>query len=196
MFIQTIRGRVRDADLFRAQGERWDAELRPGATGFLGSTWGVSPDGVGFVAARFDSEASARANSERPEQGAWWAATEPAFEEVSFRDSADVDTMLDGGSDAAGFVQVIEGRVHDQDAARAMLRDAEGALRASRPDIVGGVMAWHGDGGGFTQIMYFRSEAEARSGETGEMDEDVDRQYREMMAAEPSFLDLSDPMLR
>lgn len=194
MFIQTLQGRLRDADLFQRQGERWNAELRPGATGFLGSTSGVTSDGVGFVAARFDSAESARANSERAEQGAWWAETEKAFEEVSFHDCDEVDEMMGGGSDEAGFVQVIQGRVRDQDSARAMLRDAQPRLAEGRPDVLGGVMAWHGDGGGFTQVMYFRSEAEARAGE-GQMDDEVDRQYREAMAAEPTFLDLTDPVL-
>ncbi|MEZ5144557.1 MAG: hypothetical protein R2726_18895 [Acidimicrobiales bacterium] len=194
MFVQTIQGRLRDPERFRAQGERWNAELRPGATGFLGSTSGVTADGTGFVAVRFASEADARANSERAEQGAWWAEMEPAFADITFRDCADVDELMGGGSDEAGFVQVIQGRVKDQASARQMLHDMTPQLAEDRPDVLGGVMAWHGDDGAFTQIMYFRSEAAARAGEASEADEETDRQYRDIMAAEPTFLDLTDPV--
>jgi hypothetical protein len=193
MLLQLIQGRVHDAELYRRQNERWLAELKPGATGYLGCTWGISPDGVAFMAARFESPAAAQTNSDRPEQGTWWAETEKAFDDVTFRDCTDIDTMFGGGSDEAGFVQVIQGRVKDQEAARAMMRDAEDQLVATRPDILGGVMAWHGDAGEFTQIVYFRSESEARSGETSEANDDVDRQYTDMMAEEPTFIDLPEP---
>ena len=54
-------------------------------------------------------------------------------------------------------------------------------------------MAWHGDGGGFTQLVYFRSEDAARSGERDDSGSDVDRQYQEMLAGEPTFIDLTEP---
>jgi hypothetical protein len=73
------------------------------------------------------------------------------------------------------------------------MTEGEPELRASRPEILGGIMAWHGDGGGFTQVMYFRSESEARSGETAMEDDDVGSEYAAMMAVEPTFLDLPDP---
>jgi hypothetical protein len=104
-----------------------------------------------------------------------------------------VDTMMGGGSDDAGFVQVITGRVKDEAAARTMIADAEEQLSSTRPDILGMTMAWHGDGGGFTQLVYFTTEAAARAGERDGADEDIDRQYQDMMAAEPTFIDLTDP---
>ena len=63
----------------------------------------------------------------------------------------------------------------------------------ARPDILGGTMAWHGSDGEFTQIMYFTSEEAARSGEVSPAEEAVDAQYRDMMAGEPTFIDLPDP---
>ena len=42
MFIQVITGKVTDADGFRRQDQKWNDELRPGATGFLGSTAGTT----------------------------------------------------------------------------------------------------------------------------------------------------------
>src|SRR3954451_706037 len=134
MFIQIISGRISDPEHFRSQDERWIDELKPGASGYLGSTSGITPDGVGVVVARFESAAAAKANSERPDQGAWWTDTEKAFEDVDFQDCADVDTMMGGGSDDAGFVQVIRGRVTDQSDARAMLAEADDRLGEMRPD--------------------------------------------------------------
>ena len=51
MFIQVITGKVTDADGFRRQDQKWNDELRPGATGFLGSTAGTTSDGRFLVAA-------------------------------------------------------------------------------------------------------------------------------------------------
>jgi hypothetical protein len=97
--------------------------------------------------------------------------------------------MMGGGSDTAGFVQVIEGRAKDRESARRMMRDAEGQLTRDRPEILGGLVAWHGDDGEFTQVVYFRSEDEARAGEA----EGADQRYQDMMAGEPTFIDLRDP---
>ena len=63
MFVQVIEGKVSDRAALRRQLDRWNDELRPGATGFLGSTSGVTDDGVGFTIARFESAAAATANS-------------------------------------------------------------------------------------------------------------------------------------
>ena len=193
MFMQIIQGRVTDSDRFLAEAGRWPIDLKPGATGYLGCTWGVASDGTGFVAARFDSKEAATRNSQRPEQAAWWQRMAPAFGDVSFHDCTDVDTMVGGGSNEARFVQVIQGRAKDQAAARIMLRDSEGQLSEGRPDILGVVMAWHGDTGEFTQMVYFRSEQDARAGEGSATDDEVDNQYRDMMAVEPTFIDLTDP---
>ena len=51
MFVQIIEGRTSDAAGLMRMGERWEAELRPGATGFLGATIGVTADGR-FINAR------------------------------------------------------------------------------------------------------------------------------------------------
>src|SRR4051794_8975001 len=67
MFVQVIEGRVADAERLRDLMERWSTELRPGATGFLGSTAGVTDAGMAIAFARLDSAESARANSQRPE---------------------------------------------------------------------------------------------------------------------------------
>src|SRR5687768_13252868 len=115
MFVQVIKGRTSDAAGLRRQLERWTAELKPGAAGFVGSTSGVSDDGTFIALARFADAAAAKANSDRPEQGAWWTETSKYFDgEPSFRESTDVATMFDGGSNDAGFVQVMEGTAVDR----------------------------------------------------------------------------------
>jgi hypothetical protein len=163
MFVQVITGQVADADGFEAALDRWQREVRPGAVGFLGSTGGVTPDGRAVVLARFESEEAARANSERPEQGAWWAEAEKCFGgPVTFHDCTEVDTFRGGGTDDARFVQVMTGRA-DRRRMRQMDERAEPFLPDLRPDLLGSVRAWHGDE--YTEAAYFTSEAEARAGE-------------------------------
>ena len=194
MFMQVIQGHVRDADELRRRAEAWREQLMPGAAGFLGSTMGVTPDGTGVVIARFDSETSARANSERPEQGAWWADTEKVFDgAVEFIDCPDCDTIMGGGSDDAHFVQLIECRVKDRDAMRAAGREMERRMRETRPDILGGVMGWK-DEHECVQVMYFDDEAHARAGERTMGESPDAMRWAEMVDGQPRFLDLADPI--
>lgn len=193
MFVQIIQGKVRDRDLLERQASAWQQQIRPRAQGYLGTTRGVTADGTAIVIARFESQDAARANSERPEQTAWWEATAPAFDgEVTFHDCTDVDVMFDGGSDMAGFVQVMEGRAVDPAAMRAAGQSMESDLRASRPDILGGIVAWHGDRD-FTQIVYFTSEDDARKGESTMEDDAGTAQWQSMIDGPMSFLDLREP---
>src|SRR6478735_10243916 len=91
MFVQTIRGKVTDPDAVRPVVDRWMKDLGPTAKGWLGSTSGITDDGQLFVLARFESEDAARANSDRPEQGEWWAEMEKLFDgEATFQDSNNV----------------------------------------------------------------------------------------------------------
>ena len=96
MFIQVIQGKVANAEGLQAAMDRWKQDLQPGATGWLGSTSGITDDGTFIASVRFESEDAARRNSMRPEQGAWWAETEKCFSgPVSFFDCPQVD-VLDG----------------------------------------------------------------------------------------------------
>ena len=193
MFIQIIKGKVGDAELLRQQNDRWLSDIKPGAVGYLGSTTGVTPDGIAVFVARFESEDAAQANGQRPEQGTWWEATAPAFDgEVTFHDCKDVDLMFGGGSDAAGFVQLIEARAVDPAAMRAAGLAMEDDLRAMRSDILGGIIAWHGDRE-FTQVMYFTSEDAAHQGEAQMQDDPQLAQWQAMLEGPMSFLDLREP---
>ncbi len=196
MFVQIIEGRTADAEGLQRQGDRWQADLRPGATGFLGVTSGVTSDGRALTIVRFDSEASARANSERPEQGAWWAETEKYYDgDIAFAESSDVSEFRGGGSDAAGFVQVM--KVTGTDRTQVEHMDAAFEQHADlRPDVLGGLRAWTG-ADAYIEAAYFTSEADARAGEQTEMPEAVQALMAgyESVLANTEFFDLTDPQL-
>jgi len=163
MFIQVIQGRATSPDGIRSQMDRWKVELQPGAEGWLGSTSGVTDDGWFIAVARFASEELARRNSDRPEQGAWWNEAARHLAEVVFHDSTRVHTYKDGGSDEAGFVQVIQGHSPDMERLAALGRAREEVMAEQAPHILGMTVAEHADRpGDFTQTVYFTSEEEAR----------------------------------
>jgi len=192
MFVQVIEGKIKDPDLFRRQGERWRKELKPGAKGYLGHTGGITADGVAVDVVRFESEADARANSDRAEQGAWWNETEKAYDgPVTFIESADTDVLFGGGSNDAGFVQIMKGKVNDAAAFRKWGKAHEGDLKKIRPDLIGGVDVYQPDGS-FVSVAYFTSEAEARKNEQAMGQDPMMGEYMSHMAGEMQFLDLTE----
>ncbi|HEV8557426.1 MAG TPA: hypothetical protein VGR06_13630, partial [Actinophytocola sp.] len=103
MFIQVIQGQVSDAGELRAALDRWVEGLAPGASGWLGSTAGVTDDGRFVALVRFESEEAARRNSDRPSQDQWWTETSKLFSgDATFHDCRDAERFLRGGSDDAG----------------------------------------------------------------------------------------------
>jgi hypothetical protein len=199
MFIQVITGKTTDPEAFAARGESWETEIKPGAKGFLGSTSGLTEDGRFIVVARFDSPESAQANNDRPEQAAWWAVTEKVVEGVEFKNSTDIVTLLGGGSDDAGFVQVMRGRVTDAAKLAELRKDLatmEKVFSEARPDVVGETIALHDDGT-YTDVVYFTSQTEARANEAKEMPADAQAMFEALMSAVAidEYLDLTDPVL-
>ena len=157
-----------------------EEELSPGAEGWLGGTYGMTDDGQFVGVVRFESREAAARNSLRPEQGAWWEEVSRCFDgEVTFHDCDDAIMMLDGGSDDAGFVQVIQGRLEDP-AFRDVHVAADGRAPRGAPEIIGGTIAIDEDGW-FTETMSFRSEAEARAGEAKEMPDEMAEQWNREM---------------
>ena len=203
MFVQVIRGKVSDPDAVRALADRWKQELAPSATGWLGSTSGITDDDELFVLVRFESEDAARANSDKPEQGAWWAAMEKALDgEATFQDSNDVWVESSGGDpDAARFVQVMTGQTRDPARSRELVSNSQPAMRALRPDILGSVTVGH-DEGKWTMVVYFASEEEAREGERKDIPQELQKELQstmeEMMSlavGQPEYLDLKRPSM-
>jgi hypothetical protein len=127
MFVQVITGKVVDEASVREQDARWQRDLRPGAAGYLGSTWGTTIDRRFVATIRFDTPESARRASDRPEQ-----------------------------------------------------------------------IACHDDGDGYTDIVYFTSEAEARAGEqkpaTGDAKDLLDQVMSAITVDE--YFDLANPTLQ
>ncbi|MEP7201389.1 MAG: hypothetical protein ABI894_02210 [Ilumatobacteraceae bacterium] len=198
MFAQVIEGKVSDKAGLRRQMDKWAAELRPGATGFLGSTSGVTDDGIGFAIARFESAAAAKANSQRAEQGQWWSETEKCYDgTVSFSDSDDVEEFLGGGSNDAGFVQVMKiADGPDRATVTNLDQQFEKHAKTWRPDLIGGVRVWTGTTS-TVEVNYFRSEEDARRNESKEPPPELAElfaQYADVMA-KTEFLDLRDPWL-
>lgn len=197
MFIQIIQGTCSKQDEMRALTDRWTAELAPGATGWLGGTFGFTDDGQSIAVVRFESREAAAANSERPEQAAWWAEAEQLYDgPVEFHDCDRVTLLLGGGSDDAGFVQIIRGKLDNPDAIETGMRETESLLHEARPDILGSTLAIEDDGT-FVETIFFTDEAAAREGEAKAMPEsgeaaEMMRQWEEM-THDVQYLDLHHP---
>jgi hypothetical protein len=195
MLIQVIEGKARDVEGLKARGDSWDAELKPGAVGYLGSTGGVTSDGTAVTVARFESPEAAAANSARPEQGAWFAQTAALYDgDVSFADFELEQMSGGGGSDEAGFVQILRGRTKDAARMRELGEELSKAMPSLRPDYLGGYTAIRDDGE-FVSVNYFTSEQDARKGEAQEYPPEVQALFDEMFADSEGlrFIDLSDP---
>ena len=197
MFVQVIEGKTSDPAAINAQGDRWQQEVRPGAIGYLGVTAGVTADGRSIAIVRFEDEASARANAARPEQTAWFEGMAKLYDDApTFTESSDVTEWMGGGSNDAGFVQVMKSTGAD----RAQVEKMDAAFEPfadQRPDLLGGLRIWTGPGSCF-DVAYFTSEDDARKGEQAE----VPAEMKELMSefeegmGEIEYFDLTDPQLR
>ena len=199
MFVQVIQGRSSNGDGLRAAMDRWMEDLAPGAVGWLGSTAGVTDDGRAIAVARFESEEAARRNSDRPEQGRWWAEVEKLYEgAVTFRESTDVSVDLQGDPDRATFVQVMRGRTSDPRRARELMKQEPEQWAAFRPDVLGSLEIGHDDGA-YTVVLYFTSEADAREGERKEVPLELRatmEQMDKLAVGETEYFDLKQPEIR
>lgn len=196
MFVQVIEGKVSDPAAVKELVDRWVADLSSGAGGWLGTTAGVTSSGRMVAVVRFEDEAAARRNSDRPEQGAWWAKMSKLIEdEPVFRDSDRVMVDVRGNPEDAGFVQVMQGGSTDPDRAWKVMEADDTDWSAFRPDIIGSLNIGHA-GGKWTMVNYFTSEAEAREGEKKEPTAEMQAQMEELMSlsdGEPEFLDITEP---
>ena len=195
MFLQIIQGQVGDVAGARQAIERWQLDLAPGAPGWLGATYGITDDGTLLAVVRFESKETAQRNSARPEQAAWWPELERCFAgPVTFHDCDDVMLLLSGGSDQAGFVQVIQGWVRDRDRMHALVAQSGDVVAKVRPDVIGATVAID-DAGFLTETIAFTSEQQARAAEQQEMPADAARLLDEEMSLldDVRFLDLREP---
>ena len=198
MFVQVFQGPVSDPAQVKKVLDRWMVELAPTADGWLGSTAGVTEDGTFVALARFDSEEAAGRNSERPEQGEWWAQMSECFSSTPvFHESSAVDVDDHGDLDSAGFVQVMQGRTSDMARAHELMTDDDPAWQDYRPEVLGSISLGHEDDG-WTMAIYFTSEAEARAGEQKEPPETIAKAMAELdglSIGETTYLDLHEHWL-
>lgn len=196
MFIQVIQGQVEDAKQVRDALDRWAQNLGPDASGWLGTTAGVTEDGRFIALARFDSEEEARRNSDRPEQDQWWAETSTLFSgEPKFLEGTRVVVDVISDPDEAGFVQVMQGRGSDPDRAWELMGEDSAEWAAFRPDVIANVGANH-EGGAYTMAIYFTSEEAAREGERKEVPLELRARMEELdklSIGVPEFFDLKQP---
>lgn len=193
MFVQVVQAKTKDKAGVKEMWDRWNREVKPAASGYLGATGGVTDDGDLLVIARFESQEAAERNNNIPEQQQWYSEFEKYAEgQPTFTNYTNVELQDGGGSDDAGFVQVIRVKGGDPEAFRALDDEIADKMRALRPDVIGSVNAWEGDD--VTTTIYFTSEAEARKNESNPEFQELSKRYMEM-TGEPAFYDLKDPWL-
>lgn len=192
MFIQMVQGRCSRQDEMRALVDDWSATMadRPG---WLGGTYGFTDDGRFLGVVRFDSAEACRESAAQPDAALWWASAASLCDGAcEVHESGDVTMMLDGGSDDAGFVQVMTGRVGDADRIRHLVSDEMSSmLHQARPEILGATMAIEADGH-FVETIAFTDEDSARRGEQLEMPDDVREEIGAAMA-DVAYADLHRP---
>jgi hypothetical protein len=198
MFVQVIQGQVADAEELHAAIDRWAQDLAPGASGWLGTTAGVTEDGRFIALARFETEEAARQNSARSEQDQWWSETSKLFSgEVTFHDSTEVDVDTPGDPGEASFVQVMQGRTSDTKRSRELMQLDPDVWANYRPDVLGSLAVTYDDGA-YTTAIYFTSEEEARQGEQKEPPPELASAMDEMNSlsvGEMDFFDIKQPWL-
>jgi hypothetical protein len=199
MFVQVIQGQVTDAEQAHTAMDRWMEELAPEASGWLGTTAGVTADGKFIALARFDSADAARRNSAKPEQDKWWHEFSSLLSDgnATFHDTEDVVLDLHGDPDTAGFVQVMQGAGGNPERAREVMGQHRDEWAAFRPEILGSEVALYDDGD-YTIAVYFTNEAEAREGERKEVPAELQADMDEMnslAAGPPTFYDIQQPWL-
>ena len=151
VFVQVVRGVVRDPEETFARLDLWLQRLGPVTSGWLGTTAGVTADRelVSFV--RFASAADARRSSDRVEQGQWWAESAHVFAgDVTFDNYDEITLFGDGGSETAALVDVLIGRVPR----RKDLPQLAEQGKPLGPGVIGGLVGLHDDGH-LTQATYF-----------------------------------------
>lgn len=162
VFVQIIQARAADAEALRAHHERWIEDLAPGADGWLGSTAGVSTEGEYIALVRFASAEAARRNSQREEQGVWWSQLEALTDsELTVQNCREVAELAGGGSDEAGLVEIFQGRAPDIHEVLERIAETEEETLPHRPRLIGGYIVAHGEGPGFTEVLYYPSEEAA-----------------------------------
>jgi hypothetical protein len=193
VFIQIVQGSCTRREELHSVVDEWCVDMadRPG---WLGGTFGFTGNGSFVGVVRFETSAAAHENARRPESAMWWAAAAALFDSPPrCHESDDVLMMMAGGSDNAGFVQVIQGRIKDSALLRTMTGDSRliSMLHEARPDIIGATLVIEEDGS-FTETIAFTSENAAREGERADLPAEVANALDGSME-DVTYTDLHEP---
>lgn len=191
MFIQMVQGACTHQDDMRMLVDDWCGEMAD-QPGWLGGTYGFTDDNSFVGVVRWDTRAACQAYCDRMDAAWWWAGACEVMDGMpEVHQSDDVTMMLEGGSDDAGFVQIMHGKVGDADLLRKMSTDQEmtAMLHQARPDIIGSTLLIEDDGT-FVETISFTDEESARIGEKQEMPPAADMEHA---IREVHYMDLHHP---
>lgn len=193
MFIQVIQAKSSKRDEVRQLMDEWRDLPGNESSGWLGGTYGFTDDDEFFGVVRFESKEAAMANSARPETDAMAQKMGALMEgPPEFHDCDDVTEWMGGGSDDAGFVQIMRGKTDDPDGLKEFAGRDSAELREMRPDIIGGTLGIEPDGT-WTQTIYFTDEASAREGEKNEAPPEVREEMQAAFGDDVTYYDLHEP---
>jgi hypothetical protein len=195
MFVQVVEAGGGDRDRLRSHWERGAAQL-DGADGWMSATAGITDEGRLVGVLHFASAEAAERAGRRPDRQAWWRELEGLA-----RDGVAVDTcaatgrIAGGPPSEAGVVVVLRGRATDLTDVLHRLAETEESIIAGRPALLGGFVAAHADGEGFTEALYFRDEQALQGGGDPVETELSHVQELSGYVSQVRRLDLHDPWL-
>ena len=193
MFVEVIQGMATDPLKVHQKLDRWVSDIAPHAPGWHDTTAGVAADGRFIAMIRFDST-----DAPIPGHDQWRTETMALLDGDSSHLVYDrVVVLKERGVGAAGFVQIVLGRVHDPAAAETYLKDFDQIVAPLRPDSTGRVMASRADGH-FVGAFSFSSEHDARIGEAQDVSSDVAEMIQRGTAlgdGRAQYIDLTDPWI-
>lgn len=195
MFVHLTLGTAADSGGLRQQWGRWHDDVAPGSAGWLRSVAGVTGDGRAVLCHFFDSVEAAGASSERPEHAAWWSGTETCLGlPLVSLETGDVHVEAPHEAAGAGFVQVMRATVQDRARFERVEEEIGPLFMEARPDFLTGYRAWFPDGS-LAAIDFFRSEAEARAGESAPMPDRLREGFQEWLGllTATEWYDLAEP---
>ena len=176
MMLQLVLASGADEEQLQRDLRRWADESRAdvaGATRAFTSTAGLTGDGRAVVVTRGGGD---------PGTLAWWSSPDTCLPApLTVLATTDVTAVEVGDAGEAGFVQVMRARVPDRARFEALEAEIGPAFVAFRPDFLAGFRAWFDDGT-VAAVDYFRSEAEARAGESRDMPAELRAGFGEWLA--------------
>lgn len=194
MFVRVVRGHAIDPISLRQQWHNWERPVATAGDGYLGATAGVAADNTFVAMIRFTSEAAADRCTESADGASSWDDVLGRLRDTLVEDAHRTDIWNKGGSDDAGFVQIRQGVSSDPARLRYLYVNQQPVrMGPHRPEVLGGLFAWHGDAR-FTLSAYFTSEAAARRGESlhefASFFDDINAVMHDL-----TYIDLCDPWL-